>query len=108
MTTDSLLIFSISTAVSTAVAIFDHWLAHNQRMAANCTLQFVDRLLHGATQAVRVAPSGIVEHIIVGVAKVGEQAIEQRVEAVSGKETAPDSAQKQDGPGTPNFGAGGA
>ena len=106
MTTDSLLVFSLSTAVSTAVAIFDHWLAHNQKLAANCTLQFVYRFLHGAAQAVRVTPTGIAEHLVEGVAKIGEQAVEQSVD-VSWKGGAHDSAREPHDPGTPNFGAGG-
>ena len=51
MRTDSLLVFSISTAVTTLVALFDHWLAHNPKTAANCTWQFNDRLLHGMSQS---------------------------------------------------------
>ncbi|MDR3569626.1 MAG: hypothetical protein P4L43_16495 [Syntrophobacteraceae bacterium] len=107
MRTDSLLVFSISTVVSTFVALFDHWLAHNPKMAANCTWQFLDMLLHGMSRAARVEPSNITEHIIEGVVKVGEQAIEQSVGAARGKPTASDSVQEKDLPATPTFGAGG-
>ena len=98
MTTDSLLLFSISTAVSTGVAIFDHWLAHNPKLSANCTWQFVSRLLHGLGQAASAAPSGIEQHIIAGVAKVGVEAAESAMEPKA-------PVKKRDD--TPNFGAGG-
>ena len=107
MTTNSLPVFIISTAVSSLVALFDHWLAHNPKTAANCTWQFIDRLLHGMSQAAGVEPSTITEHIIKGVVNVGEQAIEQSVAASPGKCNGSDSSPKKDGPATPNFGAGG-
>jgi hypothetical protein len=107
MRTDSLLVFSISTAVSTLVALFDHWLAHNPKTAANCTWQFLDRLLHGMSQAARVEPSGIAEHVIEGVVRVGEQAIEKSIGATPSKPTVSGAAQKKDLPGTSTFGAGG-
>ncbi len=102
-----LVIFSISTAVSTLVAIFDHWLAHNPKTAANCTWQFLDRLLHGMSQAARVEPIGIAEHVIEGVVRVGEQAIEKSIGAVPTKPTVSGAAQKKDLPGTSTFGPGG-
>jgi hypothetical protein len=80
MTTDSLWVFGVSTAVSTAVAIFDHWLASNKKMAANSTWQFISRVVHGAARAADVAPCGIEQHIIEGVAKVGEHAAEEAID----------------------------
>ena len=80
MTKGSLFIFILSTAVSTGVAIFDHWLASNQKMAANSTWQFISRLVHGAAQAANVMPSGMEQHIISGVVKVGEHAAEEAID----------------------------
>ena len=107
MTTNSLPVFIISTAVSSLVALFDHWLAHNPNTAANCTWQFIDRLLHGMSGAAGVEPNTITEHIIKGVVTVGEQAIEQSVPPTPEKPNESDLIPKKDGSATPNFGAGG-
>ena len=74
------MIFVVSTILSAAVAIFDHWLASNPKLAANCTWQFIDRLLHGVSQAAPASPSGIEQHIIAGVASVAEKAVEEAMD----------------------------
>ena len=112
-----LIVFIISTVISTSVAIFDHWLAGNPTKAANSTWQFIDRLLHGLSQQANVAPSGIKEHIIADLIHVAEHTAEQSLAGAdkattqsageSRKESAPDKSETPSDPGTPNFGAGG-
>ena len=112
-----LIVFIISTVISTSVAIFDHWLAGNPTKAANSTWQFIDRLLHGLSQQANVAPSGIKEHIIADLIHVAEHTAEQSLAGAdkattqsageSRKESAPDKSETPSNPGTPNFGAGG-
>jgi hypothetical protein len=74
-----LTVFIVSTAVSTLVAIFDHWLASNPKLKANSTWQFIDRLLHGLSQQADIKPSGIEQRIISGVASVAEHAAEESI-----------------------------
>ena len=112
-----LVVFIISTVISTSVAIFDHWLASNPAKAANSTWQFLDRLLHGLSQKADVHPEGIKEHIIADLIHVAEHTAEQSLDAAgkataqsageSRKESAPDKSETPSNPGTPNFGAGG-
>ena len=80
MTTTNLMIFGIGTAVSVGVNILDHYLAHNPQLAANCTLQFILRMLKGMSQAAAVQPTGIEQHIISGVASVAEHAAEESMD----------------------------
>lgn len=116
-TSHDLIVFIISTVVSTSVAIFDHWLAGNPTKAANSTWQFIDRLLHGLSQQANVAPSGIKQHIIADLIHVAEHTAEQSIAAAdkattqsaveSRKDRSSDKPETPQDPSTPNFGAGG-
>lgn len=117
-TSHDLIVFIISTVISTSVALFDHWLAGNPTKAANSTWQFIDRLLHGLSQQANVAPSGIKEHIVADLIHVAEHTAEQSLDAAAqatqstgaqalAVKSAPDKSDDGSSSGTPNFGAGG-
>ena len=116
-TSHDLVVFIISTVISTSVALFDHWLAGNPTKAASSTWQFLDRLLHGLSQKADVHPEGIEQHIIADLIHVAEHTAEQSIAASDKatiqsvgelrKESAPDKFETPQDPSTPNFGAGG-